>query len=192
MNLQNQNCSNIKAPQYLLTSDQGSPQITCVGYWVTFFINEQSLPTIFYRLWGQHSSIQGSGSITDEGFGDRGHCGSVKACAVSLLHMGKDFTYKKINLYKIILGRNWAVEYPFCCLPLFSVSSAVPALWAFTYPLAHQTRRYRVIAKWQAPGGARDKTQSPQDAHCPDTQETVRINSSQPPRVKNIRFSFRN
>lgn len=46
VNLQNQNCSNTKAPQYLLTSDQGSPQITCVGYWVTFFINEQSLPRV--------------------------------------------------------------------------------------------------------------------------------------------------
>ena len=83
-----------KAPQYLPMPDQGSHQITCVGYWVMFFINEQAVtakgePWIFYRLWSQHSPTQGSGSITDEGFGDRSHCGFVKACAISILYMGK-------------------------------------------------------------------------------------------------------
>lgn len=76
---------------------------------------------VLYRLWGEHSSIQDPGSNSDKGLGDRNHYSFGKAYAISILYVKKHFLHtKKLTYIKIILGRHWAEEYPFCYLTLQS------------------------------------------------------------------------
>lgn len=122
INPHNQNYSKRKEPSVPPLSDQGSRQIACVGYWVTPFISEQSLPRAGSCIGSEESTVplrtQGP-TVTK--FWRTGIATVLeKAYTISILYVRKHFIHKKINLYKIILGRNWAEEYPFCYLTLQS------------------------------------------------------------------------
>lgn len=86
-----------KAPQFLPMSDH-SPQITCVGYWVMFFINEQALD--FLHACGASTArhrAQSPSLRRGLGIGVPAFCKGM--CYINFIH-GKDLHTERLTYIK--------------------------------------------------------------------------------------------